>query len=141
MLKYIFLIFCTGFLFSCDSFQGEKGTIAPTRDLLKGKKLYTNHCAQCHQEEGEGIGKLYPPIKKSDYLQQNFEQLPCIIRYGMHEQIIVNGKVYDYKMFAVPELGDYEIAAICNYIAFTWQIGNGEIITKEKVTEFTNSCQ
>lgn len=141
MLKYILLFSCFITLFSCDMLQGEKGTVAPTRDLLKGKKLYTNHCAQCHQEEGEGIGKLYPPIKDSDYLAQHFGNLPCIIRNGMHERITVNGKQYDYKMFAIPELGDYDIAAICNYIAFTWQIGNGEIITKEKVTKLTKSCK
>jgi cytochrome c551 len=141
MLKYSFLFLCSLTLISCDFFHGQQGTIAPTRDLLKGKKLYIHHCAQCHQDEGEGIGTLYPPIKNADYLQKHFEKLPCIIRNGMHETITVNGKTYDYEMFAIQELGDYEIAAVCNFIAWKWQIGDGKIMTKEKVTKIISSCE
>ena len=119
MLKYLFLPLLVINLSSCDFFQGKSGSIAPTRDLLKGKRLYTNHCSGCHQDNGEGLGKVYPPLNNSDYLQNHFTDLPCIIRNGMHKTITVNGKQYDYEMFAVSELGDYEIAAICNYIAYT----------------------
>ncbi len=126
---------------SCDSFQGKKGTVAPTRDLLKGKKLYLNHCAGCHQIEGEGLGKIYPPLANSDYLNEHFKELPCIIRKGMHKDITVNGKPYNYEMYPVKGLNDYDIAAVCNYISFTWQIPHSEILTKEKVTAKVNKCK
>jgi mono/diheme cytochrome c family protein len=125
---------------SCN-FEGEKGTVAPTRDLLKGKKLYANHCAGCHQDEGEGLGKVYPPLKKADYLKEHFSELPCIIRNGMHKKIIVNGQEYTYEMFGVKGVGDYEIAAICNYISSEWQVGKNEILTKEKVTQVIEACR
>ena len=137
----ILLLFITSLaLFSCD-FEGEKGTIAPTRDLLKGKKLYANHCAGCHQDQGEGLGKVYPPIKDSDYLKAHFADLPCIIRNGMDKKIIVNGEEFTYEMYGIKGIGDYEIAAICNYIAFTWKVGDGKIMTKKKVTKAIELCK
>jgi cytochrome c551 len=140
MNNYLLILFSSAFFLSCN-FDGKKGTVAPTRDLLKGKKLYANHCAGCHQTEGEGLGKVYPPIKNSDYLKAHFKDLPCIIRNGMDEKTTVNGIEYSYEMYGVKGVGDYEIAAICNYIAFTWQVGDGEIMTKEKVTKAIESCK
>ena len=125
MINYLFISLCSIIFFSCN-FEGEKGTVAPTRDLLRGKKLYANHCSGCHQTEGEGLGKVYPPIKNSDYLKTHFSDLPCIIRNGMNKKILVNGKEYSYEMYGIKGVGDYEIAAICNYIAFKWQVGNRE---------------
>ena len=139
MIKLITFVLLFVTLFSCD-ITGKAGTVAPTRDLLKGKKLYANHCAGCHQDKGEGLGKVYPPIKDSDYLRNHFSDLPCMIRNGMNDTITVNGEQFSYEMYGIKGVGDYEIAAICNYIAFTWKVGNDEIMTKEKVTKAINNC-
>ncbi len=36
--------------------------------FLAGKRSYEVKCSNCHQSEGQGLGKLYPPLAKSDYL-------------------------------------------------------------------------
>ncbi|MEM6522979.1 MAG: c-type cytochrome, partial [Bacteroidota bacterium] len=32
---------------------------------------YLQHCSSCHQKNGEGLARLYPPLADSDYLENN----------------------------------------------------------------------
>lgn len=82
-----------------------------------GKELYTEHCSNCHGIEGNGLHKLYPPIKGSDFLIQNQNQLGCWIRFGIEGKMVVNGVVYNEKMPSSPMLSDVDVANIINYIS------------------------
>jgi cytochrome c551 len=93
---------------------------------VQGEKLYQKHCSNCHQKDGTGLGLLYPPLAKSDYLEQNFDSVICLIRYGRSGPIIVNGKKFDQPMPPIPALGDLEIAEITTYIYNTWGNEPGE---------------
>ena len=87
---------------------------------VQGEKLYQKHCSNCHQKDGTGLGLLYPPLAKSDYLTQNFDSVICMIRHGRSGPIIVNGKTFNQPMPPIPTLGDLEIAEIATYIYNTW---------------------
>lgn len=44
------------------------------------------------------VGALIPPLAGADYLANNQANLPCLIRKGIQDTIVVNGKVYAEKM-------------------------------------------
>lgn len=97
----------------------------------QGKQLYLDNCGNCHGASGEGLKSLYPPIANSDYLEENFQKLPCIITKGISKSLIVNGKQYTTPMLGIEHLNDVELANIVNYIAAEWYPKNSYISLKD----------
>lgn len=115
-------------LASCDSTHYDQG-----------KMLYERFCSNCHATDGSGLEKLIPPLAGSDYLQKNQANLACIIRRGLTDSIYVNGVFYAQPMPAVPQLSDFEITNIVNYINQAW--GNEYGYMKiEKVRQSLQKC-
>lgn len=98
---------------------------------IQGEKLYTTHCSNCHQKNGQGLGRVYPPIDSSDYMMENVEEVICLIKYGKEGELIVNGKQYHQRMPGVPSLTPLEIAEISTYIYNTWSNDHGLIEVKQ----------
>ncbi|HND87708.1 MAG TPA: cytochrome c, partial [Saprospiraceae bacterium] len=63
----------------------------PYRD---GEALYKSQCANCHMDKGTGLSGLIPTLVQSDYLQTHRATLPCALRYGLRDTIVVNGKTF-----------------------------------------------
>lgn len=107
---------------------------------VQGRKLYRQHCANCHQPDGTGLGKLIPPLAGSDYLKENKENVLCIMRWGMEGVVVVNGQEYNQPMPANLQLKDIEIAEIATYIQNAW--GNkGEFIQVPEAQEWLKNCE
>lgn len=112
---------------------------SPTRDTkfqqyyVQGEQLYLKNCANCHQKKGEGLGRVFPPLNQSDYMEDNFEEVLCLMKYGKNGEIVVNGKKYNKEMKGIASLTELEIAEIATYIYNTWshQRGIVEIPTVE----------
>jgi mono/diheme cytochrome c family protein len=81
-----------------------------------GLELYERMCANCHQSDGSGFVKLYPPLKNADFLKNNPKALFGIIKYGMIGSIVVNGIEFNLAMPANPKLSDKEIDHIVEYV-------------------------
>lgn len=101
-------VVCSMGLWSC------QGGVHP---YPQGQDLYTIHCANCHMEKGQGLGQLIPPLANSDWLKANRAAAACIIRNGLADTIIVNGKSYTEQMPKNLALSETEITNILNYIA------------------------
>jgi mono/diheme cytochrome c family protein len=129
--KAIYLIFGIFLvLFACDEHPYKQGKI-----------LYTNFCANCHGDQGEGLKALIPPLAPSDYLEQHRSELPCIIRQGMRHEIVVNGKQYQQEMPAIPKLSFFEITNVLNYIQFGLnQSKTGKVFTADEVETNLKNC-
>lgn len=137
-----YLIFGTGLLFaSC------AGNSNPNKDshsikfqqyYLQGQLLYINHCSNCHQEDGRGLARLYPPLDTSDYMN-NRKAVLCGIRKGIQGSIVVNGVEFNQPMPAIPSLTDLEVAEIATYIYNTWSHSEGIIEVKE-VSQLLSTC-
>lgn len=107
--------------------------------IINGRELYVQHCANCHQENGSGLGDLYPPIANADYLT-NKEQIICMIRYGASGDMVVNGKTYNQAMPANRNLYDLDIASIVTYIYNEW--GDESVTTPtDDVTKVLEACK
>ena len=105
-----------------------------------GKIMYENFCVNCHMEDGTGLIGNIPPLAGADYLTKNADKLACIIRYGITEEITVNGKNYTTPMAGVPQLKDVEIANIINYINHEWGNDNG-YTTIQSVQKQLENCK
>jgi cytochrome c551 len=107
---------------------------------VQGRVLYRQHCANCHQEDGSGLGKLIPPLAGADFLEKHREDIACIIRWGLQGPIVVNGQEYNQPMPANPQLKDIEIAQIVTYIFNAW--GNrGGFVPVRQAEEWLQDCE
>lgn len=106
---FALLIFGAVLIYSCEQ-----------QPYQMGERLYKTHCANCHMDNGEGLAGLMPPLAGSDYLAQHRERIPCIIRNGLQDTIVVNGKVYAEQMLPNSLLSDIQITNIANYIFQSW---------------------
>jgi len=127
-------------LFSCgDAKQKAENTPKFRQYYVQGEKLYLKFCSNCHQENGSGLGRVYPPLNKSDYMQKHFNDVICIIRNGKEGELFVNGLQFNQAMPALPQLTDLEVAEIATYIYNTWEHQRG-IIDVKTVTPILQNC-
>ena len=106
---------------------------AAAYDAAKGKSLFTDNCAVCHQAGGTGLPGAFPPLKGNEVV--NDANPSAHIHTVLHgaEGLTIGGVKYDSAM---PEfagtLTDAEIAAIIDYERSSW--GNhGPMITAAQV--------
>ncbi len=101
--------------------------------VVRGKEIYSTYCMSCHQEQGEGIDGLYPPVAKSDYLMADKNRSIIQVLYGASGEMTVNGKVYTMEMMGI-DLSAEETSDVLNYIRNSF--GNkGAAVTPSEVTK------
>jgi cytochrome c551 len=94
---------------------------------IQGKNIYEQHCANCHQKNGEGLGRLIPPLNQSDYMLKDVGNTVKIIKYGIKGEIIVNGISYNQPMPGNSQFTDLEIAQLATYLYNIWGASEGVI--------------
>ena len=104
-----------------------------------GKEVYLRdaHCATCHQANGKGLAGVYPPLERSNWLDDD-ERLIKLTLKGLWGPIEVNGVSYDPAKGVPPMTGfggllnDNELAAVLSYVRLSFG-NNGAMITAEQV--------
>jgi mono/diheme cytochrome c family protein len=128
MVKFFFYIL-TGFsIFSFFAFQQKFDLEA---SVARGKEVYSTYCMSCHQEQGEGIEDIYPPVAKSDYLMADKKRSIAQILYGVTGEMKVNGIIYNSDMIGF-DLSDQEASDVLNYIRNSFN-GKNAAVTPEEV--------
>ena len=89
------------------------------QSILDGEEIYQDFCLQCHLDNGKGVENAFPPLAKSDYLQNNIEASIRGVKYGLRGEITVNGETYNGVMVN-QGLDEEEIADVMNYILNSW---------------------
>ena len=84
-------------------------------------------------ENGEGMEAVYPPVAKTDYVQDVQKNIDIILS-GQNGPITVNGKQYDGSMDPMKYLSDKEIADVLNYVRNNWD-NKYPMITESQVKE------
>lgn len=82
--------------------------------LVRGKKSYEKHCANCHGSKGEGLQMLIPPLTDPAWTQS--DSIVCIIRNGLDGEITVNQKKYSGRMPGNLKIEDDKIADLVSYL-------------------------
>ncbi|MCW3092609.1 MAG: c-type cytochrome [Ferruginibacter sp.] len=80
-----------------------------------GKKLYTQYCLSCHQEDGGGVPNMNPPLIKTSYVQGDKTRLISVILTGLSRQKI-DGETYTNVMAPYNFLNDKQIADLLTFI-------------------------
>ena len=128
--KILILATLTTLGFTFYSFQ-KKPAFDIKASVTRGKEIYQAQCITCHQENGEGLEDVYPPLAKSDYLLADKKRSIIQVIKGATGSMKVNGKEYNTEMTAF-DLNDQEVSDVLNYIRNTW--GNkGAAVTPEEV--------
>lgn len=98
---------------------------------IDGKAEYLV-CQTCHQENGEGLPNLYPPLAGSEWLTGDAALPIAIVLHGMQGEITVKGQKFNNVMAPWASLSDAQIAAILTYERSSW--GNSApAVTAEEV--------
>jgi nitrite reductase (NO-forming) len=87
--------------------------------MESGKNIYMKTCFACHQANGEGIAKAFPPLAKSDYLNADVKRAIDIVLNGKTGEIEVNGEKYNSVM-TKQTLSEHEVADVLTYIYNSW---------------------
>jgi mono/diheme cytochrome c family protein len=98
-----------------------------------GPAAYTANCMACHQANGQGIPRAFPPLAahapKLVAAESGREYLIKTVLYGLMGPITVLGNQYNMVMPAMPHMSDIDIAAALNYSLHAW--GNDELLPEE----------
>ena len=96
-----------------------------------GAALYV-HCMGCHQADGRGLRRFYPPLAGSERVLGPADPLVAILLHGMEGPLDIDGVRYDQQMPAAPFTSDEDIAAVASYLRTAW--GNdAPVITPDAV--------
>ncbi len=109
---------------------------APTKEqqIKAGAALYNGTCSVCHQNNGEGLPDVFPPLAKSDFLMADKERAIAIVLDGLTGKVTVNAKEYNSVMPPMSQLNDDEVANILTYTMNSW--GNrGPVVTAREVAK------
>jgi len=113
--------------------------VALKQSMDDGKEVYAGLCVACHLSEGQGIGSVFPPLAKSDYLMDDLDRSIKQLIAGSTGEIVVNGTKYNGTMPATG-LDDKDIANVLNYIRNSWD-NKGDIIKISQVKKVRASMK
>jgi nitrite reductase (NO-forming) len=110
------------------------GKLTQDQQVQAGAVLFKGTCSVCHQDQGQGIPNVFPPLAGSDLLKKTPQRAVEIALNGLTGPITVNGTTYNSVMPPMSQLNDDEIANILTYVLNSW--GNaGGAISKEQVQQ------
>lgn len=127
MKRLSLLLFLTSFITFCNAQSAELKA-----SMERGEELYVTNCQNCHMANGQGVGKVYPPLANSDYLMEDVTRSIDQVLHGTDDGTVIEGVKYSGEMTAFNMLSNQEIADVLNYIRNSW--GNdGKMVTSEQV--------
>jgi nitrite reductase (NO-forming) len=96
------------------------GSLTREQQIKAGAALYKGTCSVCHQDNGEGLPDVFPPLAKADYLMADARRAIEIVLNGLSGPVTVNGRRYNSVMPPMSQLNDDEVANILTYSMNSW---------------------
>ncbi len=94
---------------------------APASVADRGAKLYEQHCAQCHGDQGAGVAGAYPALagNRAVTLSQSANLTQIVINGGFAPATAGNPRPFGMPPYKLV-LDDRDIAAVLTHIRQTW---------------------
>lgn len=114
-------------------------TSVSTDSRTAGYQIYSRLCATCHGINGDGIEKIGPPLRNSEYVKESADKLALVILHGLQGPIHVNGTLYEFNG-SMPGLAnnheytDEQIKQIISYVQNAF-VDQGNNIDLERIRE------
>ena len=105
--------------------SGSGGPAAAPDPMVIGKRIFTQNCAVCHQQNGLGVAGQFPPLAGSEWvLSQDWHgdnHIVKIVLNGFQGQATVKGQQYNNVMAPWGKvLKDDQVAAVLTYVRNEW---------------------
>src|SRR6185369_9042703 len=84
------------------------GKLTQDQQVQAGAALFKGTCSVCHQDQGQGIPNVFPPLAGSDLLKKTPQRAVEIALNGLTGPITVNGVTYNSVMPPMSQLNDDE---------------------------------
>jgi mono/diheme cytochrome c family protein len=111
-----------------------KVTTPPSAQMAAGAKLYNGACIACHEDDGSGAPRIYPPLPGNANLQSADASSTLRIILDGAETVTTPRAPNKGSMPGYPKLSDQEIADVATYIRNAW--GNAApAVTLEQVAK------
>ena len=87
----------------------------------RGAKLYGQHCAKCHGEQGEGVANAYPALagNRAVTLPATANLVQLVLGGGFAPATAGNPRPFGMPPYATV-LGDSDVAAVLSHIRASW---------------------
>jgi mono/diheme cytochrome c family protein len=136
LIGSLFLMAIATIIYSCQ----DAGKIKQDVYYVNGRDLYIKHCQNCHGTNGEGLGKLTPPLTDTVFLKANKQRIACFIKNGIKSPITVNGQIYEGSMPDFPTLANIDMAQLVVYISNSFGNKQG-MYTQEDIARDLKNCR
>ncbi len=97
--------------------------------MERGKTIYEAQCISCHMTEGKGLEGVFPPLVKTDYLNDK-NRLIKVVVLGVRGPMSINGVDYNGEMTGF-SLSDEQVSDVLNYIRNAWGNKSAPILPEE----------
>jgi mono/diheme cytochrome c family protein len=97
-----------------------------------GQIEYNKLCLACHQQDGMGVRRQFPPLAGNELVQTQADSVIKVVLLGLQGPVTVNGQQYNQVMPAQSQLTDQQIADILTYIRSSWG-NNAPAVSVEEV--------
>jgi mono/diheme cytochrome c family protein len=123
----------------------DKGGASPSQpaevSMDAGKAIYADTCSACHQAQGEGVARLFPPLKGDAVVQQS--DPTTVVRVILEGAMTATTDARPTAS-AMPAFGwkltDAQIAAVATYVRNAW--GNaGSVVSAGDVASMRKAIE
>jgi mono/diheme cytochrome c family protein len=106
----------------------------PPEQMADGEKVYKGACISCHEADGSGAPRIYPPLPGNALLQSADPSSTLRIILDGAQTVTTPRAPNAGSMPAYPKLSDQEIADVATYIRNAW--GNAApVVTPAQVAK------
>jgi mono/diheme cytochrome c family protein len=107
----------------------------PEAGMKDGAQIYAHYCIACHEADGSGAPRIYPPLPRNALLQSaNPSSTLRVILDGAHTVTTPRAPNTGEMPAYAKQLSDQEVADVTNYIRNSW--GNAApLVTPDQVAK------
>ena len=109
--------------------RGPRATAQATSASAKaGARLYENHCAQCHGDNGQGVAGAYPALSgnRAVTMPATANLVQIVLNGGYAPATAGNPRPYGMPPFMLV-LSDTEVASLLTYLRSAWGNQAGDV--------------
>lgn len=101
--------------------------------MERGRRVYGQVCAACHQANGEGVPQAFPPLAKSSYLMSDKKRAIDVVLNGLSGPVEVNGQKFNSLMPKL-NLNDADVASVLTFVRKSFGNGATDDVTMDEVS-------